>query len=105
MKLTRRQLRKIIMEHSNLPFGTTIDHISGHHDDEDLFDLIVLDFEEQLEERAEEMGLLQTLPHKKALRLAYDSDPDYFNNLQYDALENERLDYRDFDRDDRDFDF
>ena len=51
------------------------------------------------------MGLLQTLPHKKALRLAYDSDPGYFNNLQYDALENERLDYRDFDRDDRDFDF
>lgn len=93
------------MEHSNLPFGTTIDHVSGHHDDQDLFDLIVLDFEEELERKAEEIGALQSIPHKEALRAAYDSDPEYFNELQYDALENERLDYRDFDRDDRDFDF
>ena len=56
---------------------------------------ILDELEETLEEYAEDMGYLQVMPHKDALRKTYSSDPAFFNDLYDEKLSEPTEDPRD----------
>ena len=92
MRLTENKIRKMIRESlSNLPPGTTdrdIDDYFGGPDrpseNADVEDIIE-ELEETLEEYAEDLGYLQEYPHAQALRMTYESDTAFFDDL-YDEI-------------------
>jgi hypothetical protein len=102
MKLNRNKLKKIIIETINemnrnqrnfnaaqaaydnmLP--PDYDRASDSASDDDIIDYL----EEELEEHAEELGLLQSMPHAKALSAAYLDHEEYWVELYDERKEAE----------------
>ena len=92
MRLTENKIRMMIRESlSNLPPGTTdrdIDDYFGGPDrpseNADIEDIIE-ELEEDLEHYAEDLGFLQQYPHAQALRMTYETDTGFFDDL-YDEI-------------------
>ena len=88
----RMMIRSSLKESlSNLPPGTTdrdIDDYFGGPDrpseNADVEDIIE-ELEEDLEHYAEDLGYLQQYPHAQALRMTYESDTEFFDDL-YDEM-------------------
>jgi len=95
VKLTENKIRKMIRESlSNLPPGTTDRDIDDYFGGQDLpsenadIEDIIEEIEETLEEYAEDMGYLQQYPHAQALRMTYDSDTRFFDEIYDEQILN-----------------
>jgi hypothetical protein len=102
MKLNRNKLKKIITEtinemnrsqrNFNAAQAAYDNMLPPDHDrasDSASEDDIINYLEEELEEHAEELGLLQSIPHEKALYAAYQDQEEYWVELYDERKEAE----------------